>query len=155
MSDLWAILLGWSAGLAVLLAGAFAWAVVYHRSVVAVLDNPAGGWLAALILFFGLLALVAAVPLLAEQGLGRSAAVVGINLLVQPLCGLLVVGCGHQFVMGLSGRLTYKFRVIPPDETGFDPALYRRLVRDRALGGLAGILFFGGLSAVCLWPFVG
>jgi hypothetical protein len=122
---------------------------------VAVLDNPAGGWLLALILFFGLLALVAAVPVLAEEGLGRSAAVVVINLLVQPVCGLLAVAGGHMFVMGLSGRLTYKFRVIPLDETGLDPAEYRRLVRDRTIGGLFGMAFFGGLSAVCLWPFVG
>ena len=72
----------------------------------------------------------------ARGGLGRSAAVVVINLLVQPVCGLLVAGASHQFVMGLSGRLTYMFRVIPPDEAGLGnsagaaPEDARRLAGD-------------------------
>jgi hypothetical protein len=102
-------------------------------------------------MFFGLSALVSAAPLLGElDGRWRFLPLAAINLLVQPLCGLLVFATGHQSVMGLTGRLTYRFRVVPPE--AFDPVTYQRLVRHRTVSGLLGVALYGGMSGVCLWP---
>jgi hypothetical protein len=130
--------------------GALGVVVWHHRSFRAALANPVSGWGLAGATFFGLLALVSAAPLLGQQAGGwRYVPLALINLLVQPVCGLLVAGCVHQFIMGLTGRLTYAFRVVPPER--FDGETYRQMVRIRTAVGLLGAAFFGGLGSVCLW----
>jgi hypothetical protein len=150
MDDRCVVWLLFSAVLAMLFAGELSLVVWHQRSRRAALAHPAGGWGLAGALFFGILALVSAAMLLGLQAGGwRYLALVLLNLLVQPACALLVAGCVHQFIMGLTGRLTDAFRVVPPER--FDGATYRQLVRTQAVGGLLGATFFGGLSSVCLW----
>jgi hypothetical protein len=144
-------LLGFSTVMATLFAGVMALGIWHDRSLRAALDNPASGWCGALVLFFGVLALVNAAALLGHQEEPwRGVALVAINLLVQPVCGLLVAAGGHMFVNGVFGRLTYQFRVVPRE--AFDPLTYRQSTRARTIVGLLGVAFFGGLGAVCLWP---
>ncbi len=134
-----------------LFTGVMVIGICHLRSLRAAIENPASGWCAALLLFFGILALVSAVPLLAEQtGVWRNVVLVVINLLVQPVCALMVVGCGHQFIMGMRGHLACRFRIVPREVV--DAAAYRRTVRSRAITSLLGTIFFGGLGAICLWP---
>ncbi len=151
MSGVWFVLLVFSVAVALLFAGVMAFGIWHHRSLRAALDNPAGGWCAALVLFFGTLALVSAAPLVAQQeGSWRWVALAVINLLVQPVCGFMMAGCGHQFVMGVFGRLTSHFRVVPRES--LDPVTYRKMARHRTVAGLFGAAFFGGLDVACLWP---
>jgi hypothetical protein len=154
MGELLLFLLVFFAGLAVLFAGLFTWWVVKVGSVRLALDNAGCQWSATLAVGFGMFALPCAATLLGQQeGRWRLVPLVVINLLMQPLCGVLVAGGCHQFGAGLTGRLTYAFRIIPPE--GMEPKKYRRLVRTRMSGGLVTALFFGWLGLVCLWPFWG
>ncbi len=150
MSDVWGLLLVFFAVVTAMFAGVLVLGIWRHRSLRAALDNPAGSWSAALVLLFGTLTLVSAAGLLGQQeGRWRYMALVGINLWVQPVCGFLVVASGHMFVLGVLGRLTYRLRVVPREAC--EPLLYRQMVRRRAVAGLCGVMFFGGLAVVCLW----
>jgi hypothetical protein len=149
--EVWLILLVNASALTFIFTGVLVWGVVYHRSLRAALGTSGGSWCAALVLFFGMLALVSAAPLLGQQeGRWRYLPLAAINRLIQPLCGLLIFAAGHQLVMGLTGRLTYRLRVVSPE--AFDPETYRQLVHHRTVSGLFGLAFSGGMSGVCLWP---
>jgi hypothetical protein len=150
LSDVYLILLIFSVAMTLLFAVVMAVGICHLRSLRAALENPAGGWCVAGMLFFGILALVSAVPLSEQTGVWRNVTLVVINLLVQPVCGLMLLGCGHQFIMGMRGHLACRFRIVPREVS--DATTYRRMVRSRAITSLLGVVFFGGLSAICLWP---
>jgi hypothetical protein len=113
--------------------------------------RAATGFSGSLGIFFTILALILASWECAElSGRWRWIGPVAANLLLQPLCLLLVVGGCHKTAQALRGRATYAFRVIPRQDISEEK--YRQLVVYCLNSGLWGVVLAAGLSIACLWP---
>src|SRR5262245_12348262 len=109
--------------------GVMVWDIARHRSIVKVLDNPAGGWGCAFVVGGGLLALVGIAGWLGHQeGIWRLLPLVAINVAVQPVCALMVASGCYQTIMGFAGRVTFRFRTVPPAD-GEDLTRYQQFAR--------------------------
>src|SRR5262249_29706542 len=103
---------------------------------------------------FGILGVIMTLGALAlwagrQEGLWKVVPLVLVNLVLQPIWLLLLVGAIHLLWHALHGRLTYALEVIPPGEMPADE--YRKLVRHRAVYSLLTIPFLCDLIFICVW----
>lgn len=106
-------------------------------------------WAGTIGIGFTILALTLSALIAAgQEGLWRILPAVFINLLMQPLC-ILLIACGlYTAGQALRGRAVYAMRAIPREKISV--CEYRRLLTDRVRSGLIAVTFGCGLSYVCV-----
>src|SRR5438128_1556597 len=125
-----------SSGFAVIFLGIFAWGLVQERRAHRDGCEPRPGlraatdWSGSIGFLFAILASVALALLGGRQeGFWRIALLVAVNLVIQPLCFLMLVSGVYQIGQALRGRATYAFRVIPRENLPGEE--YRALLHHR------------------------
>lgn len=107
------------------------------------------GYVFASFFLLGIVALVAlAVGLGRVGGLWAAAALIAVNVLIQPVCLYLFAGAAYKLGMALAGRVVYAWRVVPFSE--LQPEEYRSLRRYCLSQGIVGCLFASYLGLCCL-----
>lgn len=70
--------------------------VWHYRSLRIAMQHPMAGWGCTVAIFFGLFASVTAAQFLGHRSGWRMVCLIGINVMVQPVCGFLVVCSSYQ-----------------------------------------------------------
>jgi hypothetical protein len=83
-----------------------------------------------------------------QEGLWKVVPLLLVNLILQPVCLLLIVGGIFQLRHALCGRITYAFHVLAPGDVSAEQ--YRSRLIERIVGGVLLVLLFGSLSYACI-----
>jgi hypothetical protein len=147
---MYALLVAWivAASVVVLAAGVgCCWVVVQSRRN----PHPFDGYGFAGFSLMGIMALVAvALALGRAEGAWVSAALVAVNVVMQPLCLSLFAAGAYKVAMAAAGHVVYAWRTMPPGEC--PPEAYRALRWYCVMQGVIGCSFAAGLSWLCASP---
>jgi hypothetical protein len=107
---------------------------------------------------FGLVSAIGALIMIgilaaSAEGAWRLVPLVLVNMIIQPLCILMLASGAHNLWHALRGRVTYAFRIIPAES--IPPERQRDLMKYRMVQSIVGIVFASALGCSMLWVLLG